>query len=119
MVISSLAFGFIHVEVIGFEALPAALIGVVLLCIAVVPSVPFALRLVLGAAGLAGAVFAVSLGGFSAILLPLGLSTLGAIFALGFHRTGGLLLPIVAHAIFNAIGVGLTVLTQGMDLSGL
>ncbi len=118
-VISSLAFGFIHVEVIGFEALPAALVAVVLLCVAVIPTLPLPLRLVLGASGLAAAVFAVSLGGVSAILLPLGLSLLGMVFALGFHRTGGLWFPIVAHAVFNAIAVGLTVATQGMDLGGM
>lgn len=117
--ISSLAFGFIHVEVIGVEALPGALIGVVLLCLAVVPMLPLPLRLVLGAGGLAAAMWAVSIGGIAAILLPIGLSLLGLVFALGFHRTGGLWFPVVAHAVFNAIAVGLTVLTQGMDLSGI
>lgn len=119
VVISSLGFGFIHIEVIGPDALVPALTAAVLLCIAVVPAVPLPLRMVLAAAGLGAAVYAVALGGFSAMLLPLGLSTLGAIFALGFHRTGGLLLPIVGHAVFNAIAVGLTVLMQGMDVPGV
>lgn len=115
-IISSLAFGFIHVEVIGVEALPAALIAVVLLCLAVWPRFPLPLRVVLGVTGAAAAVFAVSIGGPAAILLPVGLSLLGLVFALGFHRTGGLWFPIVGHAVFNAIAVGLTVLTQGMNL---
>lgn len=115
--ISSLAFGFIHVEVIGAEALPGAMIAVVLLCVALVPRLPLPVRLVLGATGLAAAAWAVTVGGLAGTLLPVGLTLLGLVFALAFHRTGGLLVPIVAHAAFNAISVGLTVLVQAFDLA--
>lgn len=117
-IISSLAFGFIHVEVIGLEALPAALVAVVLLCLAAVPTFPLPVRILLGVTGLAGLSYAVALGGLAGVLLPIGLSLLGLVFALTFHRLGGLLVPIVAHAAFNAISVGLTVATQGLDVLG-
>lgn len=118
VVISSLAFGFIHVEVIGLEALPAALVAVVLLCVAVVPTFRLPLRILFGVTGLGALSFAVALGGLAGVLLPIGLSLLGAVFALTFHRLGGLLVPILAHAAFNAISVGLTVATQGLDVLG-
>jgi uncharacterized protein len=115
-IISSLAFGFIHVEVIGVEALPAALVAVVLLCLAVVPRFPLVARVVLGVTGLGALVFAVSLGGYAAVLLPLSLALLGLLFAWAFHRTGGLLVPIVGHAVFNGIVIGLTIATRDLEL---
>jgi uncharacterized protein len=115
-VISSAPFGAVHVEVIGVEALPAILAAVVLLCLAVLPRFPTLLRITLGAAGLGALAFAVALGGWGAVLLPSGLALLGFVLAIAFHRTGNLLVPIVGHAAFNAIAVGLTLVAQNMDL---
>ena len=115
-VISSVPFGAVHVEVIGPEALPAILVAVVLLCLAVIPRFPLPVRLFLGALGLAALGFAVALGGPGAVLLPSGLALLGFVLALAFHRTGNLLVPIVGHAAFNAVAVGLTIVAQNLDL---
>lgn len=115
-VISSVPFGAVHVEVIGPEALPAILIAVVLLCLAVIPRFPLPVRLFLGALGLGALAFAVTLGGPGAVLLPSGLALLGFVLALAFHRTGNLLVPIVGHAVFNAVAVGLTIVAQNLDL---
>jgi uncharacterized protein len=115
-VISSVPFGAVHVEVIGVEALPAILVAVVLLCLAVLPRFPVVVRIGLGAVGLAALAFAVALGGWGAVLLPSGLALLGFVLAIAFHRTGNLLVPIVGHAVFNAIAVGLTLVAQNMDL---
>jgi uncharacterized protein len=115
-VVSSVPFGAVHVEVIGPEALPAILVAVVLLCLAVIPRFPLPVRLFLGALGLAALGFAVALGGPGAVLLPSGLALLGFVLALAFHRTGNLLVPIVGHAAFNAVAVGLTIVAQNLDL---
>jgi membrane protease YdiL (CAAX protease family) len=109
-------FGAVHVEVIGPEALPAILVAVVLLCLAVIPRFPLPVRLFLGALGLGALAFAVALGGPGAVLLPSGLALLGFVLALAFHRTGNLLVPIVGHAAFNAVAVGLTIVAQNLDL---
>ncbi len=50
------------------------------------------------------------------MLLPSGLAALGFVLALAFHRTGNLLVPIVGHAVFNAIAIGLTLVAQNLDL---
>ncbi|MEX1177308.1 MAG: CPBP family intramembrane glutamic endopeptidase [Nitriliruptor sp.] len=115
-VISSAPFGAVHVEVIGTEALPAVLVAVVLLCLGVLPRFPTVLRLLLGALGLAALAFGVALGGWGAVLLPTGLALLGFVLALVFHRTGNLLVPIVAHATFNGIAIGLTLVAQNLEL---
>jgi uncharacterized protein len=115
-VISSVPFGAVHVEVIGPEALPAILVAVLLLCAAVVPRFPLVVRLLLGTLGLAALAFGVALGGWGAVLLPTGLALLGFVLAVVFHRTGNLLVPIVGHAVFNAIAVGLTLVAQNLDL---
>jgi uncharacterized protein len=115
-VISSAPFGAVHVEVIGVEALPAILVAVVLLCLAVLPRFATVPRITLGAVGLGALAFAVALGGWGAVLLPSGLALLGFVLAIAFHRTGNLLVPIVGHAAFNAIAVGLTLVAQNMDL---
>lgn len=107
-VISSIAFGVVHYEVIGFSAFPSVVAAAALLSIAMVPRLPLPLRLVLGLSGLAALVYAVAVGGPSAVVLPTALGLLGLLFALAFHRLGGLVVPIVGHAAFNAMGVGLT-----------
>lgn len=114
--ISSAVFGVVHVEVIGIDALPAVVAAVVLLCFAVVPRFPLLVRLLLGALGLAAVAFAIAAGGWTAVLVPTGLAALGFVLALTFHRTGNLLVPIVGHAVFNAIAVGLTLLARNLDL---
>lgn len=114
--ISSAVFGVVHVEVIGVDALPAVLVAVVLLCFAVVPRFPLVVRLLLGSLGLVAVAFAIVAGGWTAVLVPTGLAALGFVLALAFHRTGNLLVPIVGHAAFNAIAVGLTLLARNLDL---
>ncbi|WP_052666224.1 CPBP family intramembrane glutamic endopeptidase [Nitriliruptor alkaliphilus] len=114
--ISSAVFGVVHVEVIGVDALPAVVAAVVLLCLAVVPRFPLVVRLLLGALGLAAVAFAIAAGGWTPVLVPTGLAALGFVLALTFHRTGSLLVPIVGHATFNAIAVGLTLLAHNLDL---
>lgn len=115
-VISSLAFGVIHVEVVGIQALPFVFVAVVLLCLAVVPSVNAVLRGGFGLVGLAALVAAVVVAGPGAVLYPAGLAALGMVFAWTFHRTGGLLVPIVGHAVFNGIAVSLAILAQDVEL---
>lgn len=115
-IISGAVFGAVHVEVIGWEAMPGVLAAVVLLGFAVVPQLPLVARLLLGALGFAALAFAVAVGGWTPVLVPTGLATLGFVLALAFHRSGNLLVPIVGHAAFNAIALGLTVLAKNMDL---
>ncbi|MEX1162058.1 MAG: CPBP family intramembrane glutamic endopeptidase [Nitriliruptor sp.] len=115
-VISSVPFGAVHVEVIGPEALPAILVAVILLCLGVLPRFPTPVRFALGTLGLAALAFAVSLGGWGAVLLPSGLAALGFVLAIAFHRTGNLLVPIVGHAVFNGIAISLTLVAQNLDL---
>jgi uncharacterized protein len=114
---SSALFGVVHIEVIDPAAIPALLVAVALLCLAVVPRFPLVVRLVLGALGLAALAFAVAAGGWVAVLVPGGLAALGFVFALAFHRTGNLLVPIVGHAVFNGVVLGLTLLARSMDLT--
>jgi membrane protease YdiL (CAAX protease family) len=114
--ISGAVFGAVHVEVIGLEAMPGVLAAVVLLGFAVVPRFPLVARLLLGALGFAALAFAVAVGGWTSVLVPTGLATLGFVLALAFHRSGNLLVPIVAHATFNGIALGLTVLARNMEL---
>lgn len=115
-IISSLAFGVIHVEVVGIEALPFVLPAVVLLSLAVVPTLGSPLRAGFGLVGLAALVAAVAVAGPGAVLYPAGLTALAMVFAWSFHRTGGLLVPIVGHAVFNAISVSLAILAEGLEL---
>jgi uncharacterized protein len=115
-VISSAVFGVVHVEVIGRGALPAVVAATVLLSLAVVPRFPLLLRLLLGTLGLAALAFGVATGGWAPVLVPTGLAVLGFVLALSLHRTGNLLVPIVGHAVFNAIAVGLTLVARGLDL---
>jgi membrane protease YdiL (CAAX protease family) len=114
--ISSVVFGVVHIEVVGPEALPAVIAAAVLLSAAVVPQLPTIVRLVIGATGLAALAFGIVLGGPAAVLLPTGLGLLGFVFALIFHRTGGLLVPIVGHAVFNGIAISLAIVADSMDL---
>lgn len=114
--ISSVIFGVVHVEVIGGESLPAVLVATVLLCVAVVPRFPTLVRLLTGSLGLAALAFAIALGGWAPVLVPSGLAALGFLLALAQHRTGNLLVPIVGHAVFNAIAIGLTLVAQNLDL---
>jgi uncharacterized protein len=114
--ISSATFGVVHVEVIGEGALPAVLTATVLLSLAVVPRFPLVLRLVFGTLGLGALAFGIVIGGWAPVLIPTGLATLGFLLALSLHRTGNLLVPIVGHAVFNAIAVGLTLVARGLDL---
>jgi uncharacterized protein len=114
--ISSAVFGVVHVEVIGADALPAVLAAVVLLSLAVVPRFPLVLRVGLGALGIAALTFAIVAGGWTPVLVPTGLAALGFVLALAYHRSGNILVPIVGHAIFNAIAVGLTLLARSLDL---
>ena len=48
-----------------------------------------------------------------------GLFALGVVFAWGFHRTGSLLVPIIAHAMFNGIALLLVVAIERFDLDEL
>jgi uncharacterized protein len=114
--VSSVVFGVVHVEVIGGQALPAVVLAAVLLCVAVVPRFPSLLRLGLGSLGLAALAYAIASGGWAPVLVPSGLAALGFLLALGLHRSGNLLVPIVGHAVFNAIAVGLTLVAQNLDL---
>ncbi len=113
--ISSAVFGAIHFEVVGAQVFPAVLAAVVLLSLAVVPRFPLLLRIVLGALGLAALAFGVAIGGWAPVLTPTGLALLGFLLAVAFHRTGNLLVPIVGHATFNAIAVGLTLVARQVD----
>jgi membrane protease YdiL (CAAX protease family) len=114
-IITSLGFGVVHVEVIETVAIPAVLVAVVLLVVAVIPPIPLPVRLVAGAMGLAAAVYAISLGGFASVLLPGALAALGLLFALAFHRTGSLVVPIVGHAAFNGIVVTLALYADRIE----
>lgn len=115
--ISAAVFGAVHVEVIGLDALPAVLLAVVLLSLGVLPRFPLLVRLLLGTLGLAALAFGIASGGWAVVLLPTSLALLGFWFAVAFHRTGNLLVPIVAHAAFNAIAVGLTLVARTLDLA--
>ncbi len=44
-----------------------------------------------------------------------GLAALGMFFAWVFHRFGSLLVPILAHAAFNAVSLGLTIVSSGVS----
>lgn len=115
--ISAAVFAVVHVEVIGVEALPAVLVAVILLCVGVIPRFPLVVRLLFGAVGLAALAFAVVAGGWTPVLVPTGLVLLALVLALAFHRSGNLLVPVVGHAIFNGIAVGLTLVAQNLELS--
>ncbi|MFP4235825.1 MAG: CPBP family intramembrane glutamic endopeptidase, partial [Nitriliruptoraceae bacterium] len=49
----------------------------------------------------------------------LGLFTVGLLLALAYHLTGNLMVPILGHAVFNAISLGLAVLVDRLDLDEL
>ncbi|MGM0616951.1 MAG: CPBP family intramembrane glutamic endopeptidase [Actinomycetota bacterium] len=46
----------------------------------------------------------------------LGLFTVGFLLAWAYHLTGNLTVPILGHAVFNAISLGLTILADRLDL---
>jgi len=56
---------------------------------------------------------------FSQPIALLGLFTIGLLLAVAYHLTGNLLVPIIAHGVFNAISIGLTVLVGRLDLEEL
>jgi membrane protease YdiL (CAAX protease family) len=56
---------------------------------------------------------------FSQPVALLGLFTIGALLAVAYHLTGNLFVPIIAHGVFNAISIGLTVLVEQLDLEEL
>ncbi|MEX2551220.1 MAG: type II CAAX endopeptidase family protein [Nitriliruptoraceae bacterium] len=56
---------------------------------------------------------------FSQPVALLGLFTIGLLLAVAYHLTGNLLVPIIAHGVFNAISIGLTVLVERLDLEEL
>ncbi len=45
-----------------------------------------------------------------------GLFTVGFLLAWAYHLTGNLMVPILGHAVFNAISLGLTILADRFDL---
>lgn len=48
-----------------------------------------------------------------------GLFTVGLVLAVAYHLTGNLLVPILGHAVFNAISISLTVAVDRLDLEEL
>jgi membrane protease YdiL (CAAX protease family) len=54
---------------------------------------------------------------FSQPLALVGLFTVGLLLAIAYHRTGSLLVPILGHAVFNAVMVGLALLVDQLDLA--
>ena len=46
-----------------------------------------------------------------------GLFVLAVVFAWSFHRTGSLVVPILAHATFNAVSLGLAILAEQLPLA--
>ena len=54
---------------------------------------------------------------FSQPLALAGLFTVGILLAIAYHRTGSLLVPILGHAVFNAVSVGLALLVDQLDLA--
>jgi membrane protease YdiL (CAAX protease family) len=52
-------------------------------------------------------------------LALLGLFTVGVLLALAYHLTGNLMVPILGHAVFNAISLSLAVLVDRLDLEEL
>lgn len=114
--ISGLTFGLIHFELAGGQVWMVLLAGGLLVA-ALVPALPLPLRIGIGALGLAALAYAVALGGPAVVLLPGALGALGVLFALAFHRTGSLLVPIVAHAVFNGIVVAIAIAADRLDLA--
>src|SRR5690606_7792760 len=45
-------------------------------------------------------------------LALVGLFLLGMVFAIGLQKSGSLLVPILAHAVFNATSIGLAILAE-------
>jgi uncharacterized protein len=54
---------------------------------------------------------------FSQPLALVGLFTVGLLLAIAYHRTGSLLVPIIGHAVFNAVSVGLALLVSRLGLA--
>jgi len=54
---------------------------------------------------------------FSQPLALVGLFTVGILLAIAYHRTGSLLVPILGHAVFNAVSVSLALLVEQLDLA--
>lgn len=52
-------------------------------------------------------------------LALLGLFTVGVLLALAYHLTGNLMVPILGHAVFNAVSLSLAVLVDRLDLEDL
>ncbi len=56
---------------------------------------------------------------FSQPAALVGLFTVGLVLAVAYHLTGNLMVPILGHAVFNAISVSLTVVVDRLDLEEL
>lgn len=54
---------------------------------------------------------------FSQPLALMGLFTVGLLLAVAYHRTGSLVVPIVGHAVFNGVSVGLALLVDRLGLA--
>jgi uncharacterized protein len=54
---------------------------------------------------------------FSQPLALIGLFTVGMLLAIAYHRTGSLLVPILGHAVFNGVSVGLALLVDRLGLA--
>ena len=52
-------------------------------------------------------------------LALIGLFSVGLLLAVAYHVTGNLMVPILGHAVFNAISLGLAVLVDRLDLDEL
>jgi len=56
---------------------------------------------------------------FSQPIALLGLFTIGLLLAVAYHLTGNLVVPIIAHGVFNAISIGLALFIERLDLEEL
>jgi len=56
---------------------------------------------------------------FSQPIALLGLFTIGLLLATAYQLTGNLLVPIIAHGVFNAISIGLALAVDRLDLNDL
>jgi membrane protease YdiL (CAAX protease family) len=51
-------------------------------------------------------------------LALVGLTLVGAVMAIAYERTGGLLVPVLIHAVHNGVTIAAVVLTERLDLEG-
>ena len=56
---------------------------------------------------------------FSQPVALVGLFTVGLLLAVAYHLTGNLMVPILGHAVFNAISLSLTVVVDRLDLDDM